>query len=59
MATPPRWNMSNVYPSLESKEFKAAVRNYKGQVASLGQFFDKRLSKAGRKTPAKKTGPTG
>jgi pepF/M3 family oligoendopeptidase len=57
MTTPPRWNMSNVYPSLESKEFKAAVRNYKGQVASLGQFFDKQLSKAGRKTPAKKLAP--
>ena len=26
MSTPaPRWDLTNVYPSLESKEFKAAV----------------------------------
>ena len=47
MSTPPRWDMSNVYPSLESKEFQAAVKDYKAQVASLGRFFDTKLSKAG------------
>ena len=31
----PRWDLSNVYPSLESKEFKAAVDDYKKQVAAL------------------------
>jgi len=51
MSTPPRWDMSNVYPSLESKEFAAAVKDYKSQVASLGRFFDSRLAKAGPKTP--------
>ncbi|HSD83950.1 MAG TPA: M3 family oligoendopeptidase, partial [Anaerolineae bacterium] len=30
----------------------AAVKDYKAQVASLGKFFDKRLAKAGPKTPA-------
>lgn len=53
MSTPPRWDMSNVYPSLESKEFKAAVADYRQQVASLEKFFDKKLSKAGRKTPSR------
>jgi pepF/M3 family oligoendopeptidase len=43
--------MSNVYPSLESKEFQAAIKDYKAQVASLGRFFDAKLSKAGPKTP--------
>ncbi len=53
MSTPPRWDMTNVYPSLESKEFKAAIEDYKKQVKSLENFFDKKLSKAGAKTPVK------
>src|SRR5512142_1756140 len=53
MSTPPHWDVSNIYPSLESKEFKKAVADYKAQVASLEKFFDKKLSKAGRKTPSK------
>jgi oligoendopeptidase F len=53
MSTPPRWDMSNVYPSLVSKEFKEAVKDYKKQVAGLEKFFDKKLSKAGAKTRAK------
>lgn len=57
MSTPPRWDMTNVYPSLESKEFKAAVAEYKRQVASLEKFFEKKLAKAGAKTPAKELAP--
>jgi hypothetical protein len=49
----PRWDLSNVYPSLESKEFKDAVADYKKQVAALEKFFDPKLSKAGSKTPVK------
>ena len=54
MSTPPRWDMSNVYPSLESKELQAAVQDYKAQVSSLGRFFDTRLSKASPRTPVAK-----
>jgi pepF/M3 family oligoendopeptidase len=46
--------MSNVYPSLESKELQAAVQDYKAQVSSLGRFFDTRLSKASPRTPVAK-----
>ncbi|HEX2698074.1 MAG TPA: hypothetical protein VHM28_10230, partial [Anaerolineales bacterium] len=53
MPTPPRWDMTNVYPSLESKEFKAAVEDYKKQVASLEKFFNGKLNEAGAKTPVK------
>lgn len=42
----PRWDLTNVYPSLESKEFKAAVEDYKKQVAALEKFFKNKLSKA-------------
>jgi pepF/M3 family oligoendopeptidase len=53
----PRWDLSNVYPSLESKEFKAAVEDYRKQVASLEKFFRNRLSKATAKTKAKDLAP--
>jgi len=53
MSTPPRWDMTNVYPSLESKEFKSAIEDYKKQVASLERFFASKLAKAGAKTPAR------
>ena len=49
----PRWDMTNVYPSLESKEFKAAVADYKKQVAALDKFFNSKVSKATAKTPVK------
>ncbi|MGB8980529.1 MAG: M3 family oligoendopeptidase [Anaerolineales bacterium] len=46
----PRWDLSNVYPSLESKEFKAAIDDYKKQVAALERFFRSKLDKADAKT---------
>jgi len=49
----PRWDLSNVYPSLESREFKAAVDDYKKQVAALERFFRNKLSKADARTKVK------
>ncbi|MBI5840626.1 MAG: M3 family oligoendopeptidase [Chloroflexi bacterium] len=49
----PRWDLTNVYPSLESKEFKAAVEDYKKQVAAFEKFFKNKLNKADAKTPVK------
>lgn len=56
MSTPPRWDLSNVYPSLESNEFQAAVRDYRAQVARLGRLFDSQLSKAGPRTSVARLG---
>ncbi len=56
-ATPPRWDMSNIYPSLASREFKAAVADYKAQVASLEKLFDRKLAVLGPQTPAKELAP--
>lgn len=53
----PRWDLSNVYPSLESKEFKAAVGDYKKQVAALERFFKNKLEKAGAKTKVQELAP--
>ena len=49
----PHWDLSNVYPSLESNEFKAAVTNYKKQVAELQDYFDEVVTKATAKTAPK------
>jgi pepF/M3 family oligoendopeptidase len=57
MSTPPRWDMTNVYPSLESKELATAVKEYKSQVAALKKFFDNKLSLAGPRTPARTLAP--
>ncbi len=53
----PRWDLTNVYPSLESKEFKAAVVDYKKQVAALEKFFKNKLSKTNEKSKAKELAP--
>ncbi len=57
MSTLPRWDMTNIYPSLESQQFKSAVDDYKKQVASLEKFFDKKLAPAGAKTPVSELAP--
>ena len=53
----PRWDLSNVYPSLESNEFKAAVEDYRKQVAALEKFFKNKLSKTDAKTKARDLAP--
>ena len=36
MPTPaPRWDLTNVYPSLESKEFKHAIKQYKSELDEM------------------------
>ncbi|HEY9526088.1 MAG TPA: M3 family oligoendopeptidase [Anaerolineales bacterium] len=49
----PRWDLSNVYPSLESNEFKNAIEDYKKQVAALERFFKNKLSKTDARTKTK------
>jgi pepF/M3 family oligoendopeptidase len=53
----PHWDLSNVYPSLESKEFQAAVHDYKKQVAALERFFNNKLGKTSARTSAKELAP--
>jgi oligoendopeptidase F len=58
MTTPaPHWDVSNIYPSLESEEFKAALEDYKKQVAALEKFFKNKLRKANAKSKAKELAP--
>ncbi|MBE0671383.1 MAG: M3 family oligoendopeptidase [Anaerolineales bacterium] len=50
-----RWDLTNVYPSLESKEFKNAIKKYKSLLDEMEVFF-KKASKADAKTDPKKLG---
>jgi len=51
----PRWDLTNVYPSLDSKKFKNAVKKYKTSLDELEAFF-KKASKADSKTEPNKLG---
>ncbi len=50
-----RWDLTNVYPSLESKEFKAAIKKYKSLLDEMEVFF-KKASKADSKIEPGKLG---
>lgn len=52
----PRWDLSNVYPSLESQEFAAAVEKVKGQIDELEQFFAQKVVSANAATPPAELG---
>jgi len=52
----PRWDLTNVYPSLESVKFKTAVDNFKTQVADLSDYFVEVVSKTDANTPSKELG---
>ncbi|HXF85848.1 MAG TPA: M3 family oligoendopeptidase [Anaerolineales bacterium] len=57
MTTPaPRWDLTNVYPSLESDEFKKAFKEYQSRLDKLEKFYKSKISKASAKTPAKELG---
>ena len=54
--TAPRWDLTNVYPSLESREFQSAIKKYKKLLAELETFVAEKVSKTNVKTDAKKLG---
>lgn len=49
--TPPRWNLSNVYPGLDAPEFEAATAQVVKQIDELQQLFSERISTADIQTP--------
>jgi oligoendopeptidase F len=53
----PRWDLTNVYPSLESKEFKDAFASFKTKVADLDDYFIEVVSKTDENTPPDQLGP--
>jgi pepF/M3 family oligoendopeptidase len=53
----PRWDLTNVYPSLESEEFKEAYSSFKTKVSDLGDYFVEVVSKTDANTPPNQLGP--
>ena len=53
----PHWDLSNVYPSLESDTFKSAIESFKTQVGDLGDYFVEVVSKTNADTPAEELAP--
>ncbi|HCB01586.1 MAG TPA: oligoendopeptidase F [Anaerolineae bacterium] len=51
----PHWDLTNVYPSLDSKQFKNAMKQYKTMLEDMEVFLNK-ASKADSKADAKKLG---
>ncbi len=49
--TPPRWDLSNVYPGLESPEFAAALADFARQLADLEALFAGRAASTDARTP--------
>ncbi|MBC7879222.1 MAG: M3 family oligoendopeptidase [Anaerolineales bacterium] len=52
----PHWDMTNVYPSLESKEFQSAFDNLKTQLADLEDYFVEVVDKADATKPPEALG---
>jgi oligoendopeptidase F len=54
--TLPHWDLSNVFPSLESAEFEAAIAKLKGQLDELEKLVSERVSKTDASTPPAELG---
>ncbi len=50
-SNPMHWDLTNVYPGLESAEFTSAVDSLDRQLKALEQLFSDQVSKADDKTP--------
>jgi len=54
MPTLPHWDLSNVFPALESKEFETAIGTLTSQVGGLEKFFAERIARLNPRAPIKK-----
>jgi pepF/M3 family oligoendopeptidase len=52
----PRWDLTNVYPSLDSKEFKKAMNELKSRINKLERFYKNKIVKADAKSSSKELG---
>ncbi|RPH62652.1 MAG: M3 family oligoendopeptidase [Chloroflexi bacterium] len=59
MTTPiPHWDLTNVYPAIESAEFEAAFANFKSQIDDLEKYFAEKVSKTDASTPVNELAAT-
>jgi pepF/M3 family oligoendopeptidase len=48
--SPPRWNVSNIYPGLESSEFESALQQLRDQIETLEKLFNDQVDKSGEQS---------
>jgi pepF/M3 family oligoendopeptidase len=53
-ATLPHWDLSNVYPGLDSEQFKAAIAELDRQIGEMEAFYKAEIAKADAGTDPKK-----
>jgi oligoendopeptidase F len=56
--TPPRWDLTNVYPSLDSDAFAAVFTRLQDEITSLERFFSDHISSSSADLPAAKLAET-
>jgi oligoendopeptidase F len=57
MTALPRWDLSNVFPSLESKEFDATLEKVKTRIDDLENLFTEKITGMDGETPTKVLAP--
>mgnify|MGYP002640041143 CR=1 FL=1 len=53
-STPPHWDLSNIYPALNSPEFTAALKDLNAQLDGLDTFFAEKVATENATAPAEK-----
>jgi len=54
----PHWDLTNVYPSLESDQFESAIVTLKNQISELEKYFSEKAKSSGPQTPVKELAET-
>ena len=57
MTTLPHWDMSNVYPGLDSPEFESAVRDVTEKTTALDSFYKEKIAPLGAETAPDELAP--
>lgn len=57
MTLPARWDVSNIYPSLESKAYEADFASMKAQLEALETLFKERVASTDANTPVETLAP--
>jgi pepF/M3 family oligoendopeptidase len=55
--SPPRWDVSNIYPGLESPEFVAGVESLSSQAGKIENLFQEQVASAGSGTAVSELAP--
>lgn len=50
-AAPPRWDLSNIFPALDSPEFKKSLKKLSSQLDELEEFFGEKILSSNSETP--------